>query len=394
MKKVKKLLVLAAFLIAGSVGYCGTVAAPYEVGTWQGFRTAAVTYTFDDHCSNQFAIAVPLFNEFDYDLTLYPVPNWGPNWTNIQNAAAAGHEIGSHTMSHPDLSGLTIEQQTAELVNSQNTINSYIPGQQCVTIAYPYCVPGDQSLCSQYYIAGRTCSGQIVPATPSNFYQISSIACGSAGTVKTTANFITKFSSAATSGGWCVFLIHGIDSDGGYSPLSSAVLRESVEYLDAHRSTFWVSTFRNVLRYIKERNDVSVTETSNEPNTVTLQVTDTLDNTIYNYPVTIRRPLPTGWPSATVSQNGHAVNASIVVANSTIYVMFDAVPDGGDIVLSKGLYGDFISNGIVDMNDLSAFLGFWPVNDCDETVGVDLDEDCTVNFHELAILAENWRLTP
>ena len=372
------------------MGYSGTVAPPYEVGNWEGFRTAAVTYTFDDHCSNQFAIAVPLFNEFDYDLTLYPVPNWGPNWTNIQNAAAAGHEVGSHTMSHPNLSGLTIEQQTAELVNSQNTINSYIPGQQCVTIAYPYCSPSNETLTATYYIAGRTCSGQIVPITPSNFYQISSVICGSAGAVKTAADFTAKFTSAAASKGWCVFLIHGIDSDGGYSPLSSTVLRESIQYLDTHRNTFWVSTFRNVVRYIRERNDVSVTETSNEPNSITLQVTDTLDNAIYNYPVTIRRPLPADWPSATVSQNGQAVNASVVVANSTLYVMFDVVPDGGDVVLTKSIYGDFICNGIVELNDLSAFCGFWPINDCNATAGVDLDEDCIVNFHEFAVLAGNW----
>ena len=390
MKKANVILLISVFLIAGSKGYSGTIDAPYEVGTWQGFRTAAITYTFDDHCSNQFAIAVPMFNEFDYDLTLYPVPNWGPNWTNIQNAAAAGHEVGSHTMSHPNLSGLTIEQQTTELVNSQNTINSYIPGQQCVTIAYPYCVPGDQAVTATYYIAGRTCSGLIVPATPSNFYQISSIVLGSAG-INTTAGIIAKDDAAEAAGGWCVFLIHGIDGDGGYSPLSSTTLRESLQYLDANRDTFWVSTFSNVTRYIKERNDVSVTETSNEPNTISLQVTDTLDNTIYNYPITIRRPLPAGWPSATVSQNGQAVNASIVVANSTIYVMFDAVPDGGDVVLSKGLYGDFICNGIVELDDLSAFCGFWPVNDCDETVGVDLDEDCTVNFREFSVLAGNWQ---
>jgi oligosaccharide reducing-end xylanase len=232
-----------------------------------------------------------------------------------------------------------------------------------------------------------------VPATPSNFYQISSIALGSAG-INTAAGIITKHDAAAASGGWCVFLIHGIDSDGGYSPLSSTILRESLQYLDANRDTFWVSTFSNVVRYIKERNDVSVTETSSEPNSITLQVTDTLNDTIYNYPVTIRRPLPAGWSSATVSQNGQAVNARVVVADSTISVMFDAVPDGGDIVLSKGVYGDFISNGIVEMNDLSAFFDFWPASDCDETAGVDMDENCIVNFHEFSVLAGNWRQVP
>lgn len=56
----------------------------------------------------------------------------------------------------------------------------------------------------------------------------------------------------------------------------------------------------------------------------------------------------------------------------------------------SGLYGDFTGNGIVETNDLPDFLDFWLINDCDETAGVDLDEDCIVNFHEFAVLAENW----
>jgi len=383
-------MLLAAFLAAGNVAYSGTVVSPYEVGNWLGFRTAAITYTFDDGCSNQAAIAIPMFNEYGFKMTLYPVINWGPNWTALQNAAAVGHEVGSHTMSHPDLSGMTVAAQTPELVNSQSTTNSHIPGQQCVTIAYPYCNASDQTLTATYYIAGRTCSGQIVPATPSNFYQISSIILGNSG-INTTAGITAKDDAAAASGGWCVFLIHGIDSDGGYSPLPSATLRASLQYLDARRSTFWISTFGNVVRYIRERNDVSVAELSNSSNSITLQVTDNLNNAIYNYPVTIRRPLPAGWPSAHVSQNGQAVNASIVVANATMYVMFDVVPDGGNVVLSKGPYGDLMSNGIVEMNDLSPFFHFWVVNDCNGTVGVDLDENCIVNFSEFAVLAQNWR---
>ena len=40
----------------------GSVAAPYEIGTWEGFRPAAITYTFDDNLPNQYAIAVPMFH--------------------------------------------------------------------------------------------------------------------------------------------------------------------------------------------------------------------------------------------------------------------------------------------------------------------------------------------
>jgi len=390
MKKVNVILLTSLFFTTVNAGYAGTIASPYQVGNWPGFRTAAITYTFDDGCSNQLAIAVPMFNEFNYKLTLFTVTGWGPTWTGLQNAANQGHEIASHTVTHPSLGGLTIAQQTTELENSQSTINSHITGQQCVTLAYPNCVPSDPTLTAQYYIAARHCQGYIEANTPSNLYQISSLICGNQGSVQTPADFNSKFASVASTKGWCVFLIHGIDSDGGYSPLPSTTLRAGIQYLDAHRSTFWVNTFGNVVRYIRDRNDVSVSETSNTGDSITLAVTDTLINTIYNYPITIRRPLPAGWGSANVSQNAQAVPSSIVKVNSTAYVMFDVVPDGGDVVLSKTLYGDFTGNGVVDLNDLSGFLNFWLVNDCNGIVGLDVDEDCVVNFNEFSVLAGNW----
>jgi oligosaccharide reducing-end xylanase len=251
-----------------------------------------------------------------------------------------------------------------------------------------------QSLIAQYYIAARTCGSSINPSTPTNFYTIDSLIVGSAGSLNTTASIIAKDDQAASSGGWVVYLVHAIDNENGYSPISSTVLNETLQYLDTHRSTFWVNTFLNVVKYIKERNDVSVSETSNTGNTITLAVTDTLSNTIYNYPITIRRPLPAGWGSANVSQNAQAVPSSIVKVNSTAYVMFDVVPDGGEVVLSRSIYGDFTGNGVVDLNDLSGFLKFWLVNDCNGIAGLDLDEDCTVNFSEFAVLAEDWLQEP
>jgi oligosaccharide reducing-end xylanase len=380
---MKKILFFAVLLSIVNTGYSRTIASPYEVGKWRGFRTAAVSYTFDDGCANTYTIAIPMFNEFDFKMTLYPVINWGPNWTALQNAAAVGHEIGSHTMSHPSTAA-----SEAELANSQIAINSHIPGRQCVTIAYPNCVVSNQTITAKYYIAGRICNGAIEASTPSNFFQIGSMICGNSGSLNTAAAFTTKFSNAVSTQGWCVFLIHGIDSDGGYSPLPSTVLRSSIEYLDAHRETFWVENFGNVVRYIKERNDVSVAETANTGESMTVQVTDTLNDANYSYPVTIRRPLPEGWAFANVKQNGVEVESTTVKVGTIKYVMFDVVPDKGDVVLTKGVYGDFNNNNSVDAIDLSSFKDLWLQENCDYES--DIDGNCMINFIEFASFAENW----
>jgi hypothetical protein len=80
---------------------------------------------------------------------------------------------------------------------------------------------------------------------------------------------------------------------------------------------------------------VSVKEVSANDSVITCSVTDTLDDSIYNLPVTIRRLLPAGWSSTEVFQNGKTISSQIVNVNAKNYIMFDVVPDSGDIRLTK-----------------------------------------------------------
>lgn len=333
-----KALMWGAFALALAIhtSRAGTVSPPYEIGTWPGFRSAAISFTFDDSCSNQFSVAIPIFDEKGLKLTLFSCTGtMFAGWPKLRDAAARGHEVASHTVTHVSLSGLTDAQQTTELKNSQDAINANVTTQRCVTMAYPYCVQGKDALTSQYYIGARTCSGQIVPSTPANFMSISSFICGSLGSVQTAANFTSLATTAANSKGWCVFLIHGIDNDGGYSPLASTTLQQTVNYFSTNQGKFWVQTFGNVVRYVRERNATSVWESSDDGESICLQVTNNLDTVVFDYPITLRRPLPAGWPGAAVSQSGERVTAQVLYTGSTNFVMFEVVPNAGDVMLSR-----------------------------------------------------------
>ena len=130
-------------------------------------------------------------------------------------------------------------------------------------------------------------------------------------------------------------MMHSIDNDGGYSPVKATELNAHLEYVYANKDKFWVETFGNVARYIKERDAVSLVVVSSDSKKVVVQLTDSLDNSIYNYPVSIRRPLPTGWVNASVKQGKVKLNSQLVVQNSIQYIQFDAVPDGGPVVIAK-----------------------------------------------------------
>jgi oligosaccharide reducing-end xylanase len=341
-------------LSSSSVVLAQTVASPYQVGTWQGFRSAAVSYTFDDNCPNQLAIAVPMFDQFGFKLTLFTVTStswgWLANWSGLQKAASEGHEIASHTITHPNFSTLADSLQKQELELSQDTIDAHIPGRQCITIAYPYCATGNNALVAQYYIAARGCSGQIVSKTPSDFMNISSFVCGDQG-LNTVSAIESEANSAAATNGWCVYLIHGINGTepGAYSPISQDTIHATLQYLSANPDKFWVAPFGTVARYIKERNSASVSEIPNHGDSITVQLTDNLDSSYYNVLLTIRRPLPEGWDSVIVCQNGDTVSSKIVKIDTVHYVTFDALPDTGNITIinetgtAVGLRGGFSS---------------------------------------------------
>jgi oligosaccharide reducing-end xylanase len=163
---------------------------------------------------------------------------------------------------------------------------------------------------------------------------VNSVACGTKGLVKTISDFKSKINEAIAKEGWCVFLIHDLDNGSGYSPLSSAVFKSSLYYCKIRNYKVWVSTFANVSKYIKERNAVSVTEVKT-CNSIIVKVTDTLDNSLYNYPITLRRPLPSRWKAVNITQNGISLKVSYVKINTAVYAMFSVVPNSGDIILKK-----------------------------------------------------------
>ncbi len=329
----KTLLLFLCVMIGASV--MAQIPSAYRVGTWKDFKPAAVSYTFDDNTSNQIPVAIPLFDNYGFKTTLFTVTqSMNPNWNNIKSAASKGHEIASHTVTHADLSNSNLQTQDNELKNAQSTINTQVPSQKCVTVAYPNCNIGDVSTIQKYYIAGRTCSGQIIPGNPSDFYRLSSIICGNQG-VNTANDMNTRLNSAKSSGGWAVFLLHGIDNDGGYSPLSSSVLSSHLSHVNTNKADFWVGTFGEVVKYIKERNALSISETTVNADSIRITPTDNLDNSVYNVPVTVRRQLPSGWQNGRVRSGSAIVPSAIVTDNGTSYIQFDVIPDNGVYTLAN-----------------------------------------------------------
>ena len=170
-----------------------------------------------------------------------------------------------------------------------------------------------------------------LPNSPASRMRISSFVCGTESSNKTTSDFNAIAERAVNENGWAVYLFHGIDNDGGYSPIESAELRNHLQYLHTNKEKFWIETFVNVTKYIKERQAASIQQSVSKKNLIAANLTNNLDNSIYNYPITLKKEIPLSWNKITIMQNNIPIDFKIITESSKKYAIINAIPNAGEI---------------------------------------------------------------
>lgn len=101
-----------------------------------------VVLTFDDGYEDAATQALPLLEMYGFTGTFYIIANFVGvdgymSWEQINMLHAAGMEIGSHTLTHPDLTVLDKKQVAQEIVKSKIIIEDHI-GAPVQSFCYPY----------------------------------------------------------------------------------------------------------------------------------------------------------------------------------------------------------------------------------------------------------------
>lgn len=128
-------------------------------------------------------------------------------------------------------------------------------------------------------------------------------------------------------GGMTVECLHEIGQSGSiYSTYCST--NSKFSYLD--KTGIWVCSYTELIQYVREQLYATVTTNERTDTSVSLTVTDTLDDIMFNAALTIKVDIDDSWTEVTATQNGEAVN--VYIENGFAYV--DAVPDRGEVVIS------------------------------------------------------------
>ena len=330
----KKISIAALIAMGSSMVF----AQDAEIATWAGFRKAAVSFTFDDGPQSDVGVALPMFDKYGYKATFNIVTGWVGgqgmiSWDGVKQLASSGHEIASHSDSHPN--GQPMPGN--EIASSKQTLNSKVQQKYgCITLAYPNCdTPGDSQVL-QNYVVGRICNGSWKGGSdimgkdgPNNWAAVSALMTGNQGT----SDFKGNMQKAVQQGGWVAFLTHGFTTGTNgyatYSPTDASTMEGSLQYAQQNDKDIWVAPMGHVAMYIKERK-ASKAQASSSGSPITVQLTHNIKDNIsnYDYPLSLR--VKYSGSTANVTQAGAKLESKIDGG----YVYFDAVPNAGEIVIA------------------------------------------------------------
>jgi peptidoglycan/xylan/chitin deacetylase (PgdA/CDA1 family) len=243
--------------------------------SWPAGKRAAISLTFDDARFSQIDNGLPILDEYGAKATFYvslrPLEERLDAW---KKAAANGHEIGNHTMTHPcsgnfpfarerALENYTLDKMRYELQESNNIIERLL-GVRPVSFAYP---------CGQKFVGRGQGLKSYIPLVAEEFlagrgwmdeWSNDPAFCDMAqlmgveldgkdfeqsrkGRLLAVKQLLDR---TTANGGWLVFCGHEIGEGGPRQTTLSSTLKAICEYAQDPANGLWLDTVEEVAGYI------------------------------------------------------------------------------------------------------------------------------------------------
>jgi peptidoglycan/xylan/chitin deacetylase (PgdA/CDA1 family) len=317
--------------------------AQVSIAKFKGDAPGAFCFTFDDALPSQLIYAAPYLDRVGlkgsfYLITKNVTDGAGGNpaigkpavWADWRTVADSGHEIGSHTLTHPDLTQMNAADAAKELAESAQAIKDKL-GITPVTLAYPFnawnaAVAG---LALQTYPLGG---------------RMSQVGYGDAAGFAKTAEAMNRYADGAVSGKSLVIgMIHGLTEP--YAPMDPAPFLEHLEYCKklSEEGKLWVATFGEIRRYQMEKDSTRISARSPSATQVSFTLESPLDAALFNVPLTFIVPFP-GAADAAVKAMREGSAEPLPVKVEAGRILVQALPVAGAITVdwsgSTALAGD------------------------------------------------------
>lgn len=255
----------------------------------------------------------------------------------------------NHSLTHRywgDEETLTVDanRMANEVIKSGEILRQIFPGHRVLTFAYPgisklgnafgydKVYAEIRQLVAQHYVAGRgfTSSGyDVIGDIEWDFTQ-----CGTMSDSNING-ILANLDKAGESQKLYVYLAHGVEDGANHNITGEnfELICQKVAAL-VESGTVWNAHYEDAALYLREAEGAVLT-ISGDASEIRVSIEDSLDNEIYNYPLSVRVDIPDTFAAVKVVQGD---NVSYAVAKSLgdrWIVDISVIPDGSDAVITK-----------------------------------------------------------
>lgn len=261
---------LAKLVLPLVLAFPFSYASAAEPFPWPNGAHAAVNLAYDDALDSQLDNAIPALDRYGFKGTFYltlaseTISQRLADW---RAAASNGHELANHTLfhhcsrsqpgrewvaAHRDLDKVSVDQLKDQIVLGNSMLHA-IDGRSERTFTTP---------CGDLLAAGEN----YLPAIKSEFVAIKSAFGGVIDDMRTLDPYgvtvivpiemsgdelIALVKEAAQKRTMVNFTFHGIGGD--HLAVSTAAHEQLLKYLAANKDIYWVDTFINIMRHVKQQ---------------------------------------------------------------------------------------------------------------------------------------------
>jgi peptidoglycan/xylan/chitin deacetylase (PgdA/CDA1 family) len=200
-------------------------ARPQDKQSIKPFNQPLISVTFDDGWESVYTDGLPVLQEDGIPTTQYIIAGEFSNpaymtYDQVKAFKGAGHDIGSHTMTHPDLTTLSEDQLFYQLSESKNVLSAFQPNVRDFATPYSSSNATTEAYVKRLYRSNRLSDGtktfnpekDINMAVNFNPYAINAFAVTRQTNIATIQSYIDY---TVAHNGWLVLVYHQINDNPG-----------------------------------------------------------------------------------------------------------------------------------------------------------------------------------
>lgn len=273
------------------------------------------------------------------DVVFHNNPVDTTSWKQYQEYAAKGHEIASHTVTHPRLAVLDEPNLKYELEQSKADMEKFMGEKYAFSAECPFgtenervmeyahkVYPALRNRMPAPYLQELNRGSKDDPTQFNKEYVQWQRGALSTSSMETLDGWVDT--SLTRDNIWLVLVIHGVENY-GWEPLTKETLKNYFGYIKSKEDSLWVGTFGDVTKYIRERMGTTVSG-KKDGSSITVSIASEVDPEVYDVPLTLKTYVPNSWKSAQL--DGKSLD--IQQDGDGSYVIYSVAPGTATVTLN------------------------------------------------------------